>query len=204
MSTLWNAWLGYTVPPNVREQELIVGGELDLGEAAYVRRLGDSISACIRMTKRNRWISIVFQHWNVGYFKAILSSAADSGAELKAAVSQVGDPIWSMHKKKRRRSVLAGEMILTFLKTGTPKELRVDRPFDIGRSLDAILAGCGDTVYGELIFNKLVIGAWENSAIDSLNVSKTEFVELMEQRRWGYDEKNHFWVKERATSDLLF
>jgi len=52
------------------------------------------------MLKNGRWLSIVFQHWNVEYFDAILTAAQESNAELKSAVSQIGDTIWSMHKKK--------------------------------------------------------------------------------------------------------
>jgi len=107
LSILWNSWLGFLPDARTREKELIVGGELKLSEKIYKTRLYDSIKACVRMLKTNRWFSIVFQHWNVSYFEAILNSAHDSGAELKAAISQVGDPIWSMHKKKMKESVLA-------------------------------------------------------------------------------------------------
>src|SRR5439155_9354143 len=61
-------------------------------------------------------LSVVFQHWDTSYFATILESAAAHGAELKTAVTQTGDVIWSMHKKKNSASVLAGEMILTFYK----------------------------------------------------------------------------------------
>src|SRR5206468_1069957 len=113
-----NNWLGLMPSQEVSQKEIIVGGELHHTEEEYKARLRESIRACIRMLKNDRWLSIVFQHWNIAYFEAILSAATESGAELKAAVAQVGDPIWSMHKKKNRESVLAGEMILTFRKTG--------------------------------------------------------------------------------------
>ena len=61
------------------------------------------------MLKNERWLSIVFQHWNVAYFKAILSTAAEAGAELEA-VAQVGDPIWSMHKKKKALLTFEGQV----------------------------------------------------------------------------------------------
>ena len=109
LSTLWNVWLGHSPSMKARERELIVGGELDHTEALYTTRLGDSVHACVNMLKKGRWLSIVFQHWNIRYFKAILTRAAEAGAELRAAISQVGDPIWSMHKKKGNQSVLAGE-----------------------------------------------------------------------------------------------
>jgi len=73
-------------------------------EERYTDGLAASIEACVRMLKQGRWLSVVFQHWNIAYFEAILTAAARAGAELKAAVSQVRDPIWSMHKKKKRIS----------------------------------------------------------------------------------------------------
>lgn len=112
LSILWNHWLGFEVPFSAHENEIIVGGELRLSEEYYIQRLKESIRLCARMLKPNRWLSVVFQHWNVLYFEAILDEATRAGATLKAAVTQVGDTIWSMHKKKNKERVLAGEMIL--------------------------------------------------------------------------------------------
>jgi adenine-specific DNA methylase len=75
LSPLWNAWLGSNPSPEVREKELIVGGELKLTETDYITRLGKSI----KTLKQDRWLSVVFQHWNTNYFEAILSAAADEG-----------------------------------------------------------------------------------------------------------------------------
>jgi hypothetical protein len=204
LSTLWNCWLGIMPDDPTRQNELIVGGEQGFSESTYVKRLGSSIASCLAMLKPNRWMSVVFQHWNVSYFEAILTSAAEAGAELKAAVSQVGDPIWSMHKKKGSESVLAGELILTFLKTG--KKTRVDRlnGFDVSGTVQQLLS---DTrtgkIYGESLFNKLVIAAWKHGAIGSINISKTEFIDLLQRNGWYYDEKNHYWFRELHTSTLF-
>jgi len=202
LSTLWTAWLGLSPDPKIREKELIVGGGLNLSENLYVERLGKSVRACIRMLKPGRWFSIVFQHWNISYFEAILSSATDSGAELRAAVSQVGDPIWSMHKKKNS-SVLAGELILTFHKTNERRKLKRDGIFDVANVLREVLENTpGEKIYGEYLFNKVVIEAWERSAIHKLNISRNDFIGLIEQFGWHYDEKNHYWVKQKP--ELLF
>src|SRR5260370_20193077 len=104
-----------------RQAELIVEGELDQYESAYVDRLGKSIRACINMLKKDKWLSVVFQHWNTAYFDAILTSAAQAGADLRAAVPQAGDTIWSMHKKKGNESVLAAEINLACYKAVKPK-----------------------------------------------------------------------------------
>lgn len=204
LSTLWNSWLGLMPDTVTREKELIVGGELSLSEETYVARLRTSVEACVKMLKKDRWLSIVFQHWNAAYFEAILSSAAEAGAELKAAISQVGDPIWSMHKKKNS-SVLAGEMILTFHNTGRFKKLSQDGEFDVSKSVKRILENTeSNRVFGEYLFNRVIIEAWNKSAIHSLNISKTDFMELLTKSGWHYEEHNHSWVKDKSQPELLF
>jgi hypothetical protein len=147
----------------------------------------------------------VFQHWSVSYFDAILTSAAESGAELRAAVSQIGDPIWSMHKKKSNESVLAGEMILTFYKTGKPKRVKKRGRFDVSAALGEILASSNSgKIYGEYLFNRIVVEAWRKSAIGSLNISKLEFIDLLRKHGWHYDESNHYWVKNGKSNLSLF
>ncbi len=205
LSTLWNVWLGFQPATQVREKELIVGGELDLSDETYTNRLGASVRACLQMLKKGRWLSLVFQHWNAAYFDAILTSAAESGADLKAAVSQIGDPIWSMHKKKSSQSVLAGEMILTFYKNGKPKKVGKTGEFDIYKAIGDILSSTQtDKVYGEYLFNKVVIEAWNSSAIGSLNINRLEFSDLIRQHGWYYDEANYCWVKNQSVTAPLF
>jgi 16S rRNA G966 N2-methylase RsmD len=205
LSTLWNVWLNQTPDVKAREKELIVGGEMDLSEEQYVNRLGESVRACIKMLKKGRWLSLVFQHWDTAYFDAILTSAAESGADLRAAVSQIGDPIWSMHKKKSKQSVLAGEMILTFCKTGAARRVEKNGRFDVSKAVGKILsANASDRIYGEYLFNKIVIEAWNRRAIGSLNISKTEFIDLIKQHGWSYDEEHHFWIKRQPASASLF
>jgi DNA modification methylase len=199
LSILWNAWLGRIPSVQDREKELIVGGELGLSEEVYIQRLATSVQACIKMLKKGRWLSIVFQHWNTAYFDAILSSAATNGADLRAAISQIGDPIWSMHKKKGNQTVLAGELILTFYKTGTPKGISRANHFDVAKTVREILsATTSEKLYGEYIFNRVVIEAWKKSAVGSLAISKTEFVALIKQSGWHYDEEEHVWARDRS------
>ena len=157
------------------------------------------------MLKEERWLSIVFQHWNVAYFEAILSAAADSGAELKAAVAQIGDPIWSMHKKKNQESVLAGELILTFHKTGVQRRLAASADLDLGGTIRRILASAdANGVYGEDLFNQIVIEAWNKNAMGSLSVTKDEFARVIEDLGWRYDSIHHFWAKGNQAPASLF
>ncbi len=163
-----------------------------------------SVEACLRMLKKDRWLSIVFQHWNPSYFEAILSSATESGAELRAAVSQVGDPIWSMHKKKNH-SVLAGEMILTFQYTGAANKRRRTGKFDLFQTVNMILENThSNHVFGEYLFNRVIIEAWKKSAIRSLNMSRGEFIDIIKHAGWHYDEEKHYWAKDKPQMEMLF
>jgi len=204
LSTLWNIWLNQAPTEQAREKELIVGGELKHSEDEYVTRLGQSIRLCVQMLKQGRWLSVVFQHWNIAYFNAILTAASEAGAELKAAISQVGDPIWSMHKKKRNESVLAGEMILTFYKTGKPHKVQRNGDFDVHRVVGELLDSTRAHIFGESLFNKVILEAWRKSAITSLDISKTDFIGIVRNHGWHYDEKNHFWVRSARSTQSLF
>lgn len=204
LSTLWNVWLGNSPDLEARQQEIIVGGDLALTEQHYIERLREAMISCMYMLRKDRWISVVFQHWNIKYFEAILEGIRDSGGELRAAVSQIGDPIWSMHKKKNRDSVLAGEMILTFFK-GPSSRQRTRKEFDLEATVDGLLASAGDApVFGEYIFNQLVLAAWDANATADLNIDKTEFSEMLKQKGWQYDPENHSWTKSELAPLTLF
>lgn len=204
LSVLWNNWLGRLPDHDACSKELIVGGERDHSETQYMTRLEASIRACLRMLKKGRWLSVVFQHWNTAYFETILRAAAEHGAELKAAVSQVGDPIWSMHKKKSNESVLAGEMILTFL-NGETSRIRRNPNFKVAEALHEILRRTSaEHIYGEQIFNELVISAWHAGGIDSLKVTKDDFLALLKDEGWNYDQRRHYWTKAAGPAVSLF
>jgi 16S rRNA G966 N2-methylase RsmD len=204
LSTLWNAWNGTLPSQEDRQREMIVGGDLDLSEGVYLKRLNDSIRTCFALLKPKRWLSVVFQHWSTAYFDAILTAAAEAGSDLRAAISQIGDPVWSMHKKKGKQSVLAGELILTFLKTGKPKTVDSSKSFDVEAAVIRILE---DTprgiVYGEYLLNRIVVDAWQSGALGSLDIDRAEFADIMEQQGWSYDDRAHQWRHTSAIAARL-
>src|SRR5437867_7062737 len=202
LSVLWNHWLGFEVPLPSRENEIIVGGELRLTEEHYIQRLRGSVRLSVEMLKANRWLSIVFQHWNTRYFEAILEEASESGATLKAAVTQVGDTIWSMRKQKNKEKVLAGEMILSFVKDG--KGQRSSGSASSKPTIDelieeALLEVSPDRrpFAGESLFNKIILKAWSRGALHSLDVSREEFSEVLTGKGWRYDALQHRWFCAR-------
>ncbi|MBI5473864.1 MAG: hypothetical protein HY961_16120 [Ignavibacteriae bacterium] len=205
LSSLWTIWLGSAPSRDTREREMIVGGDLCIPESTYIHRLGNSMRVCTQLLKQGRWLSVVFQHWNINYFESILSSITQEGAELKAAVSQVGDPVWSMHKKKNKELVLAGELILTFYKSGRVPKMKGQNGFNAQDRIRRVLAETrADRIYSEGLFNDLIIAAWRNSAIHSLNISRDEFTSLIEGSGWSYDSHHHCWVRQKTARPSLF
>lgn len=208
LSILWNHWLGFPISEQVREQETIVGGECGHTEEHYKQGLARSIKTSLRLLRPDRWFSIVFQHWDISYFAAILETASECGAELKAAITQTGDVIWSMHKKKNSASVLAGEMILTFYK---PKQAprpgkvagngSVDDPAKtLSEVFDVCLANGGNSFTSEALFNRLIMELWHRRALGCLSLRREEFSKGLEQRGWSYDTKTHQWSKGRESA----
>jgi hypothetical protein len=203
LSILWNHWLGFSVTDKTREQETIVGGERSHTEEHYKQSLARSIKTSFRLLKPDRWCSIVFQHWDTSYFATILETADKCGAELKAAITQTGDVIWSMHKKKNSASVLAGEMILTFYKPAKVSRIKkVTKSGAIEASevilsevFDACLSNGTTSFSSEALFNRLVIELWHRRALSCLNLNREEFAKQLEQRGWSYDARNHSWLR---------
>ena len=200
---MWNHWLGFPIADETRAQETIVGGERGHSEEHYKQSLARSIKTSFRLLKPDRWFSIVFQHWDTSYFATILETANNCGGELKAAITQTGDVIWSMHKKKNSARVLAGEMILTFYKPAkgpkTTKPPRIATDADPAAILPEVFDAClnNDTASftSEALFNRLVIELWHRRALSCLNLDREEFARQLERRGWHYDTRNHSWSR---------
>ncbi len=203
LSILWNHWLGFSISEEMRNQETIVGGERGHSEDHYKQSLARSIKTSFRLLKPDRWFSIVFQHWDTSYFATILETAAECGGELKAAITQTGDVIWSMHKKKNSARVLAGEMILTFYKpVKVPKPAKpaktapvLDSAAILPEVFDTCLNRDASSFTSEALFNRLVIELWRRRALSCLNLDREEFAEQLARRGWKYNLRNHRWSK---------
>lgn len=199
---MWNHWLGFSVTNKIREQETIVGGEQKHTEEHYKKSLARSIKTCFRLLKPDRWFSIVFQHWDTSYFATILETASECGGELKTAITQTGDVIWSMHKKKNSESVLAGELILTFYKPAKTVKYKTQPPVpptDPAAVLSEVFDSClnnGATSFtSEALFNRLVIELWHRRALSCLSLNRETFSKQLEHRGWSHNAKNHVWSK---------
>ena len=211
LSTMWNHWLGLPVTPAMRADEAIVGGDLKLGEEHYRRKLRDSLSACVALLRPGRWLSVVFQHWDLGYFATILDATRSAGAELRAAVTQEADLVWSMHQKKGRGRLLAGELILTFYK---PVSARVSAPAttvpppgvdELLRDVAAQLErdDAGGAFRTETLFNHFVLAAWQRGALPRLDLPRDEFLARLAAAGFAYDAGTRHWRLGAATTELF-
>jgi adenine-specific DNA methylase len=200
LSVLWNHWLGFPVSDEAAQHETIVGGERAHTEAHYKESLAASVRTALRLLRPDRWMSIVFQHWDVSYFETILETAEQNGAALKAAITQTGDVIWSMHKKKNSASVLAGELILTFYKPQNARVLDATPPKQqpasetvLSEVFDECLANGTKSFSSEALFNRLVIELWHRRALGCLSLDRRSFAANLEERGWRYDPSAHVW-----------
>jgi len=209
LSILWNHWLGFPIAEETLRCETIVGGEAGHTEEHYKTSLASSIRTCFRLLRPDRWCSIVFQHWDLSYFATILETASECGAELRAAITQTGDVIWSMHKKKNSASVLAGEMIITFYKPARARKpedtLRCVPKGDAAPILSDIFDIClkngKNTFTSEALFNSLVIEMWRRRALSCLTLDRREFMVLLNQRGWCYNTRTHLWSRREHSKE---
>lgn len=206
LSILWNHWLGFPVNEETRAREAIVGGEYGHTEEHYRASLARSIATCLRLLRPDRWFSVIFQHWDLRYFATILETATAGGAELKAAITQTGDVIWSMHKKKHSASVLAGEMILTFYKPAAAPAARSETPpvaaepaRVLSEVFDTCLANGRECFTSEALFNRLVLELWRRRALGCLNLDRRQFAEHLHRRGWSYNPRTHLWSRTSAS-----
>jgi hypothetical protein len=208
LSILWNHWLGFGVSSDAHARETIVGGEQGHSEEHYKASLAQSIKTCMTLLRPDRWFSVVFQHWDASYFATILETVNECGGELKAAITQTGDVIWSMHKKKNSASMLAGEMILTFYKPKGARRLsrdskripEKDSALVISEVFDAFLNNGTASFTNEALFNRLIIELWHRRALGCLTLDRREFAERLTQRGWHYDPHQHLWSRETPRS----
>src|SRR5207245_8878297 len=110
------------------------------------------------------------------------------------SISHIGESVWSMDKKKCKQSLLAGELILTFLKTNKPKTVDANKPFDVEAAIVRILDETSNgTVYGEYLLNRVVVEAWQSGALGSLNINRTDFADMEAREGSSYDDTAHQW-----------
>jgi hypothetical protein len=57
---------------------------------------------------------------------------------------------------------------------------------------------------GELLFNRMILRAWGNGALQSLDISREEFAEVLTRKRWRYNAARHQWFHTLEPSPAGF
>lgn len=137
LSTMWNAWLGFDITPEQRKLEAIEGGDLDKSIEDYAQLLHESLDEMFEVLKWNGWLTIVFAHKDLSYWRVLIDAAQDAGFEYQNTVVQESFQ-FSRHKRANPLSVLSGELILNFQKKRKPRRIRLDKK--IANAEETVLA----------------------------------------------------------------
>ena len=192
LSTMWNAWLDLDVSKEDRNLEAIEGGMQKKTRDEYVDLLSQSIDEMYRVLKFDRWMSFVFAHKNPHYWHAIVETAEKAGFEYAGTVKQANGQT-SFKKRQNPFSVLAGQLIINFVKKKTPKAIqRVSLGNDIYdlviETIEAVIAqNEGATL--EQINDELIMKGMEFGFLDVLSREYKDLTPIL-MNEFDYDQEN--------------
>jgi DNA modification methylase len=193
LSTMWHAWLGLEVTPEMRAKEAIEGGEQQFDEKHYLDVLGKSFEQIFYVLKDESWFSLVFHHKETNLWYSIRDMLRYIGFTYANTVAQ---PLakQTFHKVKNPLRVLGESLIVNFQKTATRK---ISQPMSLPMANiiknvaeRVILEGGGATteeilreVVPELFDNDLFFDAASKSMGDILAILESDF-KLGEDDLW--------------------
>ncbi len=120
LSTLWNAWLDFSVDSTLKEKECIEKGSLEKSTYDYENLIKKSLKEMYRVLKFNRWLAFVFQHQSTRLYQLIVESAENVGFEYAGFTSQDNGQA-SFKKVQNPMRVLKGQLIVYFKKVDNAK-----------------------------------------------------------------------------------
>ncbi|MBN1253631.1 MAG: type I restriction enzyme HsdR N-terminal domain-containing protein [Bacteroidales bacterium] len=192
LSTMWNAWLDLDVSDEDRKLEAIEGGMQNKTKDEYVDLLSQSINEMYRVLKYDRWMSFVFAHKDPHYWHAIVDTAEKAGFEYAGTVKQANGQT-SFKKRQNPFSVLAGQLIINFIKKETPKAIqRVNLGNDIYdlvlETIEAVIAqNEGATL--EQINDELIMKGMELGFLHVLSKEYKDLTPIL-MSEYDYDQEN--------------
>jgi len=193
LSTMWHAWLGFEVTPEMRAREAIEGGELQFDEDHYLNVLQKSFEPMFHALKDDAWLSLVFHHKKTSLWYSIRDMLRYIGFTYINTVAQpLARP--TFHKLKHPLRVLGESLVVNFQKTATRK---ISQPMSLPMANiiknvaeRVILRGGGATteeilreVVPELFENDLFFDAASKNIGDILAILESDF-ELSEDNLW--------------------
>ena len=192
LSTMWNAWLDLEVSEEDRNLEAIEGGMKEKTRDNYVDLLSQSIDEMYRVLKFDRWMSFVFAHKDPHYWHAIVETAEKAGFEYAGTVKQSNGQT-SFKKRQNPFSVLAGQLIINFVKKKTPKAIqRVTLGNDIYdlvlETIEAVIAQ-HDGATLEQINDELIMKGMEFGFLHILSKEYKDLTPIL-MNEYDYDEES--------------
>ncbi len=168
LSTMWNAWLGFKISKETREEEIIEGGDLDKSQENYEELFSKSFEVMGKVLKKDGWMSLVFAHKKLEFWNTIIDSSESNGMEFFGSTFQPTNNS-SIHYKKNPSNVLCSQRIANFKKTF--KYSKIERTDDVANYiLNEIERSCLETrgasidriyqrVLDKLLDNKMIYEA---------------------------------------------
>jgi len=127
LGTIWHAWLGLEVTPEMRAREAIEGGEQQFDEKHYLDVLQKSFEQMFYALKDEAWLSLVFHHKETNLWYSIRDMLRYIGFNY---VNTVAQPLakQTFHKIKNPLRVLGESLIVNFQKTA---ERKISQPMSL-------------------------------------------------------------------------
>lgn len=199
LSVMWNAWLDLDVTEKDREEEAIEGGRLEKTKDEYSDLLAQSIREMYRVLKFNRWMSFVFAHKDPHYWHIIVDTAEKCGFEYAGAVKQDNGQT-SFKKRQNPFSVLAGQLIINFVKKETPKAIQ---KFNLGNDIYELIIETIESVIAkhegavlEEINDELIIKGLEFGFLDILSREYKDLTPIL-MNEFDYDQQTKkFYIRQ--------
>jgi hypothetical protein len=193
LGTIWHAWLGLQVTPEMRAREAIEGGEQNFDEKHYLDVLQKSFEQMFYALKDEAWLSLVFHHKETNLWYQIRDMLRYIGFQY---VNTVAQPLAykSFHKVKNPLRVLGESLIVNFQKSAVRK---ISQPMSLPMANiiknvaeRVIYRDCGATteeilreVVPDLFDNDLFFDAASKNIGDILAILESDF-ELDENNLW--------------------
>lgn len=207
LSTMWNAWLGFEINEQTRQNEIIEGGDLEKTQKDYEKLFSNSFEAMSQVIKKDGWLSLVFAHKKLEYWNLIIDSNEESGMEFKGSVYQPTNNS-SIHYKKNPANVLCSQRIANFQKTydRAKKEKPDDlKEFIINELERAIIEQNGAAI--DLIYQRILDKLLNNNTIHEAKKKGYLRLEniLESSGLFFYDYDNSlYYVKDQGSKYLSY
>ena len=204
LSTMWNAWLEFEVTEKMKKQEAIEGGELKKSKDEYKELMFNSIDQMAKVLKHGRYLSLVFQHKEVGFWNMILDACEKSGLKYVNTVYQPTNTT-SMHKKKSPLVVMGSQLIINFQRTdkkifsstiGLKDESQIEKI--ILDTAERVILEKGGYCITEDIYASVVPKLMESGLLDLANKKYQNLVTLLE-KHFILDSQGNWQIKKGTT-----